>query len=277
MKRMLILSVLSLTLLTGCNSKESAVEVDIENPSIIPVEVDLIISANDTSITEIPVQNEASEKKDIQNGDEETINHKSLLEILPSVEALPAELTALFYENSMFNYVYLDFEADTDITPRRSLQTTIEDFNYDYFGEELSDDIMKYRDYNVYWQKYTILDLDNDGNNELIYYLFQGGDGFYIIFHVIDGEVYGYSESYNTIDNLYKDGVIQGFGGAEDWWFERIESFEKDRINSIVLAEHSYDYCVIEGNEVSEQEFSDYTAKWGGSDCAVAVEWISAD
>ncbi len=57
--------------------------------------------------------------------------------------------------------------------------------------------------------RYAIVDLDGDGVNELILWLGQEGVGLnYLIFHEIDGTLYGYIGGYKSVRDLKTDGTF---------------------------------------------------------------------
>ncbi len=207
----------------------------------------------------------------------------SYVEVYPDTSELPTEIMQVFYEDKPFKYVFKIFKIDDDseITPRGTIETTVKDFVYDVFFDETEDGNLSWLEWNTKWKEYTVIDLDDDGVNELVYLVDPGSGGFYIIFHVIDGEVYGYSELYRFIGFLYKDRTFISESGAGWYNFNRITSFNKEgyTIEELARAEHPYaeELYYIGDEEVDEATFRNYTAQWGDKYCEMAVKWISAD
>ncbi len=207
----------------------------------------------------------------------------SYVEVYPDTSELPTEIMQVFYEDKPFKYVFKIFKIDDDseITPRGTIETTVKDFVYDVFFDETEDGNLSWLEWNTKWKEYTVIDLDDDGVNELVYLVDPGSGGFYIIFHVIDGEVYGYSELYRFIGFLYKDRTFVSESGAGWYNFRRITSFNKEgyTIEELARAEqpHAEQLYYIGDEEVDEATFRDYTAQWGDKYCEMAVKWISAD
>lgn len=85
--------------------------------------------------------------------------------------------------------------------------------------EEYYDDyaLEKYRNKHFY-----IVDLDCDGNDEVALYWHYRGK--VIIFHEINGILYGYETNSRAMDTIYNDGVYTGGSGSYIDW-ERIQKF----------------------------------------------------
>lgn len=254
---------------TSCRKSTSGLREDLME-SVAPKEEDVTTISESVELAETVEEPVEKEEEEI---------FESTIEILPAMDEIPAEIAEVFYGYKPFNYVFYVWPTgyDEKKIPRDSMQICVGDFVYDAYIDVLEDGSLDIEKYNVQWKKYTVLDLDNDGSNELIYYVYPGGSGFYIIFHVIDGEVYGYSELYRDISDLYKDGTIAGESGAPWFWLKKISSFDKDGYSEIEFARQEDDYYTINGEEVSAVEFCDYVAKWTRDDGELAVEWFSAE
>ena len=87
----------------------------------------------------------------------------------------------------------------------------------------------------------------------------------------MDGEVYGYSELYRNIDNLYQDGTMMGESGASYYWYWQIDSFEKDGFNGKILAKAEDQQYSIDDKAVTESEFFEATSQWCESE---ETTWI---
>ena len=74
-----------------------------------------------------------------------------------------------------------------------------------YLGDTLTEEGHKY------------IDIDHDGEVELIVLMTTGYDGCYEIFDYIDGTVYGHQLGYRSIVSLYEEGYCLGTSGADTW------------------------------------------------------------
>ena len=207
----------------------------------------------------------------------------SYVEVYPDTSELPTEIMQVFYEDKPFNFVFYEFRkcGDGFVNYRNSMSVCVKDFVYNLSKSELKDGSLDDNEYTVYWKEYTVIDLDDDGVNELVYLVDPGSGGYIIFFHVIDGEVYGYSEFLRDMEVLYKDRVIMGESGAAWYRYKRIISFNKEgyTIEELARAEqpHAEELYYIGDEEVDEATFRDYTAQWGDKYCEMAVKWISAN
>ena len=261
------LIVLTVVLLSGCGNSTSELREDLtESVNQKEESTTASDSIELTETVEAPIEKE-----------EEAI-FESTIEVLPAMDDIPAEIAEVFYDNKPFNYVFYAWPTgyDGEKIPRDSMQVCVKDFVYDAYIDVLEDGSLDIEKYSVQWKKYTVLDLDNDGSNELIYYVYPGGSGFYIIFHVIDGEVYGYSELYRDFE-LYKDGTIAGESGSSWYWLKEITSFDKSGYSENEFARQEDDNYTINGEEVTAVDFCDYVAKWTRDEGELAVEWFSAE
>lgn len=70
---------------------------------------------------------------------------------------------------------------------------------------------------------FAYLDLDEDGQNEVVLEMDYGLDGAYAVLKEIDGTIYGYDFNYRSINPLYADGTIMGSNGAANNELYRLE------------------------------------------------------
>lgn len=247
-------------------------------------------TVNDSSAKEETVKEDSSvalAKTDVKEGNqpiledcnEETITYESIVDVLPDKENVPDEICSLFYDNEPFEYVYYVYEDEyLEGTPvRESIETRVSDFTYEAYAIKAEDGSKELPLYDIHWQKYALIDLDHDGTDEVVYYVYQGGDGYYIVFHVSDGKVHGYSELYRNYGTLYNNGVIEGEAGADWYWLERIVSFDKGGFETEKLATKEGDVCYVEGNETSTEEFDKYFSSLLDNGQAMEVEWVTAE
>ena len=283
MKKNLLLIIMVFITFSACktvsSSEETVTTEEADTEITVSVAGDSVVSKETVS----PKTDDTTVSVKPSRSKKESEEPTSYVEVYPDTSELPTEIMQVFYEDKPFKYVFKIFKIDDDseITPRGTIETTVKDFVYDVFFDETEDGNLSWLEWNTKWKEYTVIDLDDDGVNELVYLVDPGSGGFYIIFHVIDGEVYGYSELYRFIGFLYKDRTFISESGAGWYNFNRITSFNKEgyTIEELARAEHPYaeELYYIGDEEVDEATFRDYTAQWGDKYCEMAVEWISAD
>jgi len=134
-----------------------------------------------------------------------------------------------------------------------------ENSNETFFNEYKIDD----RSYTQI-EKYTFVDLDKDGKDELIVYT-TSEYGFYLIFKY-EKEldiVFGYKMGIRSISDLKVDGEFKGSGGAGLTYFNNI-FFENNKLytKTLAKADRDLDEYTIADNIVSEEEFKKYEQDW---------------
>lgn len=134
-----------------------------------------------------------------------------------------------------------------------------ENSNETFFNEYKIDD----RSYTQI-EKYTFVDLDKDGKDELIVYT-TSEYGFYLIFKY-EKEldiVFGYKTGIRSISDLKVDGEFKGSGGAGLTYFNNI-FFENNKLytKTLAKADRDLDEYTIADNIVSEEEFKKYEQDW---------------
>ena len=126
-------------------------------------------------------------------------------------------------------------------------------------------------DENIVIEKTTFVDLDSDGNNELVA-LTKSNYGAYIILRHENNMVYVYTISIRSLNNLKEDGTFIGNNGSQSYAYMKL-SFNKNLYEIKTLAEVNKTENVYKINEkdVSEQTFLDYENEFNNKkDC----EWI---
>lgn len=126
-------------------------------------------------------------------------------------------------------------------------------------------------DENIVIEKTTFVDLDSDGNNELVA-LTKSNYGAYIILRHENNMVYVYTISIRSLNNLKEDGTFIGNNGVQSYAYMKL-SFNKNLYESKILAEVNKTENIYKINEkdVSEQTFLDYENEFNNKkDC----EWI---
>ena len=185
------------------------------------------------------------------------IEYRSYLKVLPNASDLPEEIADVIYENKDFYYVLNSFAEEDE--PTETILTNTRDFSYDQFFMETEDGSLYVDKYDFDWEKYTIFDLDGDGTDELIYGVTQDYDEFFLIFHVIDKDVYAYSIYYKEFAILYNDGTFESLAGASCSYYGKIESFDRHRYHiKDVAVFDSYKGCLLGDKKVSDEKFFEY-------------------
>lgn len=138
------------------------------------------------------------------------------------------DIENVFGEADMYgedSYEDDDFYSSTDVNSAAYIQV-LNSYNSfkdtDNFGDDVYLDDFAYQDeYTEDPKPYTInkfayLDMDEDGENEIVLEMDYGFDGAFEVLKEIDGTVYGYNFGYRSINPLYEDGTMMGSSGAAD-------------------------------------------------------------
>ena len=126
-------------------------------------------------------------------------------------------------------------------------------------------------DENIVIEKTTFVDLDSDGNNELVA-LTKSNFGAYIILRYENNMVYVYAISIRSLNNLKEDGTFIGNNGVQSYAYMKL-SFNKNLYETKILAEVNETENIYKINEkdVSKETFLDYENEFNNKkDC----EWI---
>ena len=126
-------------------------------------------------------------------------------------------------------------------------------------------------DENIVIEKTTFVDLDSDGNNELVA-LTKSNYGAYIILRHENNMVYVYTISIRSLNNLKEDGTFIGNNGSQSYTYMKL-SFNKNLYETKILAEVNKNENIYKINEkdVSKQTFLDYENEFNNKkDC----KWI---
>ena len=126
-------------------------------------------------------------------------------------------------------------------------------------------------DENIVIEKTTFVDLDSDGNNELVA-LTKSNYGAYIILRHENNMVYVYTINIRSLNNLKEDGTFIGNNGVQSYAYMKL-SFNKNLYESKILAEVNKTENIYKINEkdVSKETFLDYENEFNNKkDC----EWI---
>ena len=115
-------------------------------------------------------------------------------------------------------------------------------------------------------QKYTYVDLDKDGKEELVV-LTTSDYGAYIILKNIDDQIYGYKLNIRAFESLKKDGSFIGSNGAANNDY-CIISFEKNKYT--IKKEATFDETnkkyIINNEDVTKEEIQKYADQWNNKE-----------
>ena len=128
-------------------------------------------------------------------------------------------------------------------------------------------------DENIVIEKTTFVDLDSDGNNELVA-LTKSNYGAYIILRHENNMVYVYTINIRSLNNLKEDGTFIGNNGSQSYAYMKL-SFNKNSYESKILAEVNETENIYKINEkdVSEQTFLDYENEFNNKkDCECIIK-----
>ena len=96
----------------------------------------------------------------------------------------------------------------------------------------------KYPDLQITPKKYTTIDLDNDGSNELVLYA-SPNFGLYLVFHEYNGVIYSFEFVERAMIDLKQDGsFIQSSGAAINSYVTLKFSKDKYTINELKNSEN---------------------------------------
>ena len=110
--------------------------------------------------------------------------------------------------------------------------------------------------------KWSYIDLDDDGGNEMLLQLDSKSLGYIVLYW--DGEeVLGYGFGFRDISEVKTNGLISGSAGAAHMIFYKLE-FRNGGCRTKILAEFDFDsgYYVINGSRVSEARAMEYLDEW---------------
>lgn len=134
----------------------------------------------------------------------------------------------------------------------------------------------------VYWEEYLVLDLDGDGQKELLVRV-KNKDFSELstrIFDVEQDTVYCYSYVFRATIQVYADGAIRGSSGASDWQMYSLK-FKNGKAKETIIAEMesridaaSKYNCFIGTQKVSSDELFAFMEKYNSQD---GEKWITFD
>lgn len=112
----------------------------------------------------------------------------------------------------------------------------------------------KYPDLQITPEKYTIIDLDNDGANELVLYL-SPDFGLYLVFHEYNGVIYSFEFTERDMIDLKQDGsFIQSSSAAINSYVTLKFSKDKYTINELKSSENFNNAPNAEWTQITDED-----------------------
>ena len=109
--------------------------------------------------------------------------------------------------------------------------------------------------------KYTLVDLDGDGTDELILWIEQQGVGeTYLILHVFNGTLYGYGYAYKEMQDLKMDGTFFDRYLFSEEWDRQGQGYSKVSFTETGSEFHPFTYSVSLPGDLPEEEKYVYVA-----------------
>lgn len=104
--------------------------------------------------------------------------------------------------------------------------------------------------------EYSLFDLDNDSENEMVI-LIESYDAFYLILNIEDGTVYGFDDVIRGMLNIKTDGTYIATGGATVSAILKCK-FDKNKRITETLAEADDGIYEVNGKSADNAEFLQY-------------------
>jgi len=121
-------------------------------------------------------------------------------------------------------------------------------------------------------QRYTRVDMDGDGEEELVVYI-DCDEGKYLIFHSYGGEVYGFAFAGRDLQNLKADGTfLQSKSTHVNYYYAIGFSGAEYQLTELAYGNYEKNKARINGQEATTAEISDYSVGFWNKP---AVQWIS--
>lgn len=185
--------------------------------------------------------------------------------VAPKREEAQPEIAAVLYDEEPFTVLQKEYITDDDYI-FYSGKFTMPEYDWHWYYADNEEQIATggYEPVEIYWIGYTIIDLDGNGTEELVYYIEPGEvvpSGYFLIFAVVDGEVCAYTMADYEIGVLRTDGTMETRGGADTGSEYRITNFRKDGYDTDVLTSYHMEKHYIGDKEVSWEEMDEFSKK----------------
>lgn len=229
--RKILFTLFALVFMSGC-----ATSVDLTGTFTDNHETE----SSSTILEETTIKNATMETTQLQTREEESTS-------IPNDDLTLMQRTVLGLEK----FIGIRMLGESGITDIKTLDE-------EYYGDNTP---MEHR--KKYFYK---VDFDRDGIDEVALRWYNNGR--YIIFHEINGIIYGYETNDRVMDTIYSDGVYQGEGGEYIDW-ERIQKFSPTEMICDEIAVKQWDtltddpkgYVIryrleYDSPEITEEEFN---------------------
>jgi len=110
--------------------------------------------------------------------------------------------------------------------------------------------------------QYAIVDMNQDGKNEVIVSLTNGTDEWYYLLHENSGKIRGYFFDYRAMEAVGTDGTYLGSSGARSNEYLSLE-FEGDKIIEKIIAKEEENEYEVSQKKASESQFEKYVKTLG--------------
>ncbi len=182
------------------------------------------------------------------------------LMVAPKREEVQPEIAAVLYDEAPFTVIQHGF-VDDDPIVFFSREYTMPEYNWLCLYRD--EDADPFESAEVYWKGYTIIDLDGNGKEELVYCVESEGEleGYFIVFAVVNDDVCAYTFKSREIGTLRTDSTMEAILGASDGFYYRITDFKKDRFDIDILISLSWGKYYIGDKEVSWEEWCEFRDK----------------
>lgn len=165
------------------------------------------------------------------------------------------EVSNIMYDcvcgNTSFCYIALQYNENYGVE-YIPIDQNILDFNYALTFFEKDKAAIRT---NTVFEKYAIVDLDGDENTELIFYVYQGGEGYYLILHNTTEVVYAYAIPSRGMMKVSTDGYVWASDGASYNSIYKITAFSEFGYEKTIIAEEEDIKYRLYGNEVLEEDY----------------------
>lgn len=227
------------------------------------------VSTSDTSanvsfeVTEKVIETSISEEETEPEDDPEikSAPFEERLLVAPGRDDVESEISAVLYDNAPFT-VFENRATETNDPNERlafvSKEFALEEYDYLTFYSDNLDG--EYEPMDIYFKGFSIIDIDGDGLDELVYYVNAdiGDPGHYLVFSVVDKEVCAYIINYRNMGTLKTDGTMDASDAADNGDIWTIARFSKEGYEKKVLATLRGEEYRIGEHKVSWDEWQDY-------------------
>lgn len=158
-------------------------------------------------------------------------------------------------DSSMSSSMDLYYKALTNVAPFVSVdengkEVYLKDFQYVSGGSS--------NDVTITPTQFAVVDMDGDGQKEVVLELDMGYDGAYEVLHTIGDKVYGYNYVYRAMNKLYADGSALGSSGADTWSIYKLSFTTTSAQSKDVAGCNQGSYFINETQSATEQEYESY-------------------